>query len=582
MHPPSACADQQGATGVCARCGRAQPDDAPEGLCPACLMGLAGELAFPVGVGDTSRNGDSDEDHDHRPGATKPWGGTQHAGSFDSTLDAGRYVNRVPHKEGGIGEVFTATDTELHRTVALKRLQDKEANNPESQRRFLLEAEITAGLDHPGVVPVHSLFRDEHGRHCYTMRFIAGKSLDDAVAAYHAGPPDPVAFRRLVQSFIQLCQTIAYAHSRGVIHRDLKPKNVMIGKFGETIVIDWGLAKIVGRTVADAFADPEATLRPVRAADLQETAMGTTIGTLPYMSPEQAVGRWDVISPATDIYGLGAVLFAILTGKAPIDGKNLPEFQQKIQRGDFPRPRTLNPTVPKPLEAICLKAMALKPEDRYASARELANDIELWLADEPVPPYPEPVAVRFRRWARRHKVVVASVLSGSTIAFLIVAVSAWQIRIERAKTATEQTLRIQINSQHVRNDQQLNKASAQLGEFHGRQEALRLVRFGDHEKAFARADELWNKSQAGPKITGEDEQREAELAYDLARVCALCAAAADDGALAKQYADRGIAFLVQARNAKGFRESSKDPDFSALRVRGDFGELLNQVHPWDQ
>jgi serine/threonine protein kinase len=153
--------------------------------------------------------------------------------SFAPPSGLAPYTEFAPHARGGLGEVLRATDAELHRTVAVKRLQERHADNVACQRRFLLEAEITARLEHPGVVPVHALLRDDTGRPCYVMRFIEGQTLADAIAAYHAGPPEPVAFRRLLGSFLNVCQTVAYAHSRGVLHRDLKPANVMIGKFGE-------------------------------------------------------------------------------------------------------------------------------------------------------------------------------------------------------------------------------------------------------------------------------------------------------------------------------------------------------------
>jgi serine/threonine protein kinase len=193
-----------------------------------------------------------------------------------------------PHARGGLGEVFSATDTELHRRVALKRLQDRRASDAASQRRFLVEAEVTARLEHPGVVPVYSLYRDEDQRPCYTMRFIEGQTLAEALREYHAGPPDQVAFRRLLQSFIQVCETVAYAHSRGVIHRDLKPLNIMLGKFGETLIVDWGLAKIVGRSGEEPSDQPETTLRLMNDSDSDRTQMGSAVGTPAYMSPQRS------------------------------------------------------------------------------------------------------------------------------------------------------------------------------------------------------------------------------------------------------------------------------------------------------
>ena len=351
---------------ACPGCGKPPPDDAPHGVCPACLVRMAWDSDFPSG-------GDG-------PDGTRDPGP---AGDPVPTV-AARYVGLEPHARGGLGEVFTATDTELRRVVALKRIRDGRADDAPSRRRFLLEAEVTARLEHPGIVPVYGLFHDDAGRPCYAMRFIEGQTLDAALRGYHAGPPDPVAFRRLLRAFVQACETIAYAHSRGVLHRDLKPQNVMLGKFGEAVVVDWGLAKIVGRSGGGPDAEGEATLRPSGDSSEDETAMGSAVGTPAYMSPEQAAGRWDVTGPASDVYNLGAMLYALLTGRAPLEKGNWPEMQQKIQRGLFPRPREVKADVPRPLEAVCLRAMALDPPARYPSARALAAEVELWLADEPV------------------------------------------------------------------------------------------------------------------------------------------------------------------------------------------------------
>jgi serine/threonine protein kinase len=174
----------------------------------------------------------------------------------------------------------------LHRTVAIKRLQERRADDVESRRRFLLEAEITARLEHPGVVPVYGLLQETADRPAYAMRFVEGPTLWDAIRTYHAGKPDPLEFRRLLQAFVQVCQTVAYAHSRGIIHRDLKPQNIMLGKFAETLVMDWGLAKVVGRP-EEAKVGPlaEETLIPGSGSS-SETQMGSAIGTPAYMSPK--------------------------------------------------------------------------------------------------------------------------------------------------------------------------------------------------------------------------------------------------------------------------------------------------------
>jgi serine/threonine-protein kinase len=324
-----------------------------------------------------------------------------------------RYQVLRPHARGGLGEVFVAEDTELGRRVALKEIQARHADHAESRKRFVLEAEITGGLEHPSIVPVYGLGTYADGRPFYAMRFIQGESLKEAIARFHGanakrqtarGQYDSLAFRQLLSRFISVCQVVAYAHSRGVLHRDLKPPNVMLGKFGETLVVDWGLAKAVGRS--EGASDAEPTLQPRSGSDSSATAMGQALGTPAYMSPEQADGRLDRLGPASDIYGLGATLYELLTGRPPFTG-DVCDILAQVRRGEVISPREVRPGVPRPLEAVCLKAMNFAPPDRYQSADALATDLDRWLADEPVPAYREPVRVRLRRWVKRHRPLVA-------------------------------------------------------------------------------------------------------------------------------------------------------------------------------
>ena len=189
--------------------------------------------------------------------------------------------------------------------------------------------------------------------------------------------------RNLLRRFVDVCNAIEYAHSRGVLHRDIKPANVIVGKHGETLVVDWGLAKATGR--ADPAVD-ERTLMPSSASGSTDTLPGSALGTPAYMSPEQARGDLEHLGPRSDVYSLGATLYCLLTGKPPLENQDAGAMLRAAQTGDFPPPRKLDTTIDGPLEAVCLKAMALKPEDRYATPRLLADDIERWMADEPVSP----------------------------------------------------------------------------------------------------------------------------------------------------------------------------------------------------
>ena len=208
-----------------------------------------------------------------------------------------RYSILRPHAKGGLGEVFVARDEELRREVALKEIQDRHADHPERRARFLLEAEVTGGLEHPGIVPVYGLGTYADGRPFYGMRFIRGDSLPDAIRRFHQAEKDAgrdrgqraLELRQLLGRFVDVCQAIAYANSRGVLHRDLKPGNVMLGQYGETLVVDWGLAKPLGRPEGAGSAD-QGPLQPASGSGSLPTQMGSALGTPAFMSPEQTDG----------------------------------------------------------------------------------------------------------------------------------------------------------------------------------------------------------------------------------------------------------------------------------------------------
>jgi len=342
-----------------------------------------------------------------------------------TSSEGGRFRLIRRHARGGIGMVFVALDSELHREVALKQMLPQHADDLLSRTRFLLEAEVTGRLEHPGIVPVYGLGTNNQGRLFYAMRFVKGQSFKEAIESFHQadarGRRDSaeraLALHQLLRRFIDLCNAIAYAHSRGVIHRDLKPANVLLGPYGETLVVDWGLAKIVGRDEPTARITADRTLRPAQSGS-SETLVGTAIGTPAYMSPEQAGGLRSHIGPPSDVYSLGATLYTLLTGRPSQDDPDLEEVLARTQRGEIVPPRQINPRVPRALESVVLKAMALRPADRYSSARALAEEVERWLADEPVFAWREPALERVRRWMRRRQTLVA-VLAVAVLAALI-------------------------------------------------------------------------------------------------------------------------------------------------------------------
>ena len=296
-----------------------------------------------------------------------------------------RFELITPHAKGGIGQVWLARDRELQREVAVKEIQARYVDREGLRARFLLEAEITGNLEHPGIVPVYSLGRNASGRPYYAMRFIRGETLSAAIKRFHEARKQAaestsgrsrstwgIEFQQLLRRFLDVCDAVEYAHSRGVIHRDLKPGNIMLGEYGETLVVDWGLAKRIGKTdivavhgAGDQGADFEAG-----ASVGGETQPGTTIGTPSYMSPEQACGALAELGPASDVYSLGATLYELLTGTFPFAAENAAKIIAKVKAGELTQPRALVPSIPPQLEAICLKAMAFRPARRYQSARE--------------------------------------------------------------------------------------------------------------------------------------------------------------------------------------------------------------------
>jgi serine/threonine-protein kinase len=344
--------------------------------------------------------------------------------SVGPNLLAGRYDILRSHARGGLGEVFVARDRELGREVALKQIQPQFADDASSRARFVREAEITGGLEHPGIVPIYALDWDGHGRPYYAMRFVRGGSLKESIERFHAvdwtksAPGErSLELRKLVRRFLDVCNAIDYAHSRGVVHRDIKPSNIVVGVHGETLVVDWGLAKTLGQTGSGHVPEDRLLVLSL-ASESAETMPGLALGTPSFMSPEQAVGALERIGPACDIYSLGATLYCLLTGRAPFEGASVQEVLRTVRQGVFPPPRRVDRSIPPALEAICLKAMALEPQDRYSTTRALAEDIERWMADEPVSALREPVAERIVRGMRRRRTTVTAAAVAMAVALV--------------------------------------------------------------------------------------------------------------------------------------------------------------------
>ena len=386
-----------------------------------------GPATLPASHMETRDSGSHDEF------ATTDGGEPALVGQFHATADAeraGRYTMTKLHAKGGVGQVWIARDRALGREVALKRIRDDRDSHGQVAARFVAEARITGRLEHPGIVPVYELTPgDRHESPYYTMRLVRGQTFREAVAAYHLsrsrGEDDPLQFRALLEAFVAACNAVAYAHSRGVIHRDLKGQNIMLGDFGEAIVLDWGLAKVVGSRDEAAVGGRSTAHDPgINDLALAETLDGQVLGTPAYMPPEQAEGRIEAVDESSDVYSLGAILYELLCDRAPFveSGVSTVELLRRVREDDPVPPRSIQPRAPRALEAVCLKAMAKAPADRYGSVGALAADVRRWLADEPLLAYRDPWTVRLGRWSRRHRTLAttaAALVVASTVALAV-------------------------------------------------------------------------------------------------------------------------------------------------------------------
>ena len=374
------------------------------------------------------------------------------------------------HVKGGMGMVHIAYDKFLKREVALKELFKDSTADESIVHRFIVEAEITAQLEHPGIVPIHSLGLDIHGNPYYTMKLIRGKTLQEAIKQYFKEPNEQ-ELKRLIRRFVSVCQTMSFAHKKGVIHRDLKPANIMLSDHGETLVMDWGIAKQFntelgsGTGTAITVSGTDNLLQALPdVAHVDLTLVGTVVGTPAFMSPEQASPESPDVGPISDIFSLGAIMFYLLTGRNAYTGRNSQEILTKVLTTVPPKPSDVARNIPPGLEAICLKAMARNPQNRYQSAEALVADLCNWLDGEPVSALKETMMEKAWRYFRKHRQVSVGVLLAMFCLFSVITIATIVIdrNVYRAQTSQAESEVVSKRVEEI--NEQIKELSAQSKE----------------------------------------------------------------------------------------------------------------------
>src|SRR5437016_2254129 len=369
---------------ICRNCGAKIFSDAPEGLCTGCVLeaAIGGAVAGGDDPGRPASSMPATTPDDVAPTSSKTVRAAEllgELGDYELLEEIGR---------GGQGVVFRARQKNLNRIVALKVISLGQWANKAHLKRFRLEAEAAARLEHPGIVQIHEV--GEGDGSCYfSMKFIEGGQLDEVVKQ------SPMSVRRAAELIAKVARTVSYAHEHGILHRDIKPGNILLDAKGEPHLTDFGLARLV-------------------ESESSVTQTLDVLGTPSYMAPEQAVGNNAAVRSAAEVYGLGAVLYQLLTGQPPFAGGTTYETIKLLEDTEPRPPQLLNPKVDRDLSTICLKCLEKDPKGRYSSALALAEDLEHWLKHEPILARRPGIFARGKKWVQRN--LTSAVLAASLIA----------------------------------------------------------------------------------------------------------------------------------------------------------------------
>jgi len=396
---------------TCPRCGGELEPGSAEGLCPRCLLQDAFEAA---------------PETERLVSVPEPAPGTRirYFGDYELLQELGH---------GGMGVVYQARQVSLNRLVAVKLIQGGEFASPQFIQRFRTEAEAAARLQHPNIVAIHEV-GEYRGQHYFSMDYVEGPTLEEQV---RKGPLPPQRAAALVRT---MAEAIHYAHGQGILHRDLKPSNVLVDRLDQPRITDFGLAKVL-------------------TGDSELTLTGQPLGSPGYMAPEQASGKPGELGPHSDLYALGAVLYHLLTGRAPFHAETLTEVLRQVRETEPVRPRSLNPSVPRDLETICLKCLEKEPHRRYRSAKDLAEELGRFAAGKPILARPVSRPERLWRWSRRQPVQAS--LAAALFTVIVLGFTGVILQWRQAEQARANETRMRQEAEAGRKDARTEAAKSQ-------------------------------------------------------------------------------------------------------------------------